>query len=71
MPRLVGLERIVMTGDPVQDKNIANQEITAYDAMHRWRKMPEIRKFFPLLGAENFPFPIPLKKNPAGQCILM
>jgi hypothetical protein len=57
---------IVMTGDPVQDKNIATQVITAYDAMHRWRKMPDGSQTL-LLGAENFPFPIPLKKNPAGQ----
>ena len=31
---------IVMTGDPVQDKNTADQVIAAYDAMHRWRGMP-------------------------------
>jgi len=34
--------------------------------MHRWRKMPDGSQTL-LLGAENFPFPIPLKKNPAGQ----
>ena len=57
---------IVMTGDPVQDKNTADQVIVAYNAMHRWRKMPDGSQTL-LLGAENFPFPIPLKKNPAGQ----
>jgi Protein of unknown function (DUF2950) len=57
---------IVMTGDPVQDKNTADQVIAAYSAMHRWRKMPDDSQTL-LLGAENFPFPIPLKKNPAGQ----
>jgi len=57
---------IVMTGDPVQDKNTADQVIAAYNAMHRWRKMPDGSQTL-LLGAENFPFPIPLKKNPAGQ----
>ena len=55
-----------MTGDPVQDKNTADQVIAAYDAMHRWRKMPDGSQTL-LLGAENFPFPIPLKKNSAGQ----
>ena len=55
-----------MTGDPVQDKNTADQVIAAYNAMHRWRKMPDGSETL-LLGAENFPFPIPLKKNPAGQ----
>jgi Protein of unknown function (DUF2950) len=57
---------IVMTGDPVQDKNTVDQVIAAYNAMHRWRKMPDGSETL-LLGAENFPFPIPLKKNPAGQ----
>jgi Protein of unknown function (DUF2950) len=57
---------IVMTGDPVQDKNTVNQVIAAYNTMHRWRKMPDDSQTL-LLGAENFPFPIPLKKNPAGQ----
>jgi hypothetical protein len=57
---------IVMTGDPVQDKNTADQVVAAYTTMHRWRKMPDGSQTL-LLGAENFPFPIPLKKNPAGQ----
>ena len=57
---------IVMTGDPVQDKNTTDQVIAAYDVMHRWRKMPDGSHTL-LLGADNFPFPIPLKKNAAGQ----
>ena len=57
---------IVVTGDPVQDKNTAAQVIAAYTAMHRWRKMPDESQIL-LIGAENFSFPIPLKKNPAGQ----
>jgi hypothetical protein len=57
---------IVVTGDPVQDKNTADQVVAAYNAMHRWRKMPDGSQTL-LLGADNFPFPIPLKKNTAGQ----
>ncbi len=57
---------IVVTGDPVQDKNTADQVTTAYNTMHRWRKMPDGSETL-LLGADNFPFPIPLKKNAAGQ----
>ena len=34
--------------------------------MHRWRKMPDQSQTL-LIGADNFPFPIPLKKNGAGQ----
>lgn len=57
---------IVMTGDTVQDKNTTDQLVAAYNQMHRWRKMPDGSQTL-LLGAANFPFPIPLKKNPAGQ----
>ena len=34
--------------------------------MHRWRKMPDGSQIL-LVGADNFAFPIPLKKNEAGQ----
>ena len=34
--------------------------------MHRWRKMADGAQML-LVGADNFPFPIPLKKNMAGQ----
>jgi hypothetical protein len=57
---------IILSGDPVQDKEIAGVFVHAYDVMHRWRKMPDDSQIL-LVGADNFPFPIPLKKNPAGQ----
>ncbi len=34
--------------------------------MHRWRKMPDDAEIL-LVGADNFPFPIPLKKNAEGK----
>jgi hypothetical protein len=34
--------------------------------MHRWRKMPDDAQVL-LIGADNFAFPIPLKKNGSGQ----
>jgi len=34
--------------------------------MHRWRKMPNGAEVL-LIGADNFPFPIPLKKNGEGK----
>jgi hypothetical protein len=34
--------------------------------MHRWRKMPDGAQIL-LVGADNFAFPIPLKKNAGGQ----
>jgi Protein of unknown function (DUF2950) len=57
---------IILSGDPVQDKNAADMFVTAYGVMHRWRRMPDDSQIL-LIGADNFPFPIPLKKNAAGQ----
>jgi hypothetical protein len=57
---------IIFSGDPVQDKQIAGVLVNAYDVMHRWRKMADGSETL-LVGADNFPFPIPLKKNAAGQ----
>ncbi|MFY9843686.1 MAG: DUF2950 domain-containing protein [Terriglobales bacterium] len=59
-------KEIVYSGDPVQDKNAGNLFVTAYGTMHRWRKMPDGAQIL-LVGADNFPFPIPLKKNASGQ----
>ena len=57
---------IILSGDPVQDKNTDDKFIAAYGVMHRWRKMPDESQVL-LIGADNFPFPIPLKKNAGGQ----
>ena len=57
---------IILSGDAVQDKDTDDRFMAAYGAMHRWRKMPDESQIL-LVGADNFPFPIPLKKNGAGQ----
>jgi hypothetical protein len=57
---------IILSGDPVEDKDTAGRFVAAYGVMHRWRKMPDESQIL-LVGADNFPFPIPLKKNAAGQ----
>ncbi|MGC1170954.1 MAG: DUF2950 domain-containing protein, partial [Candidatus Acidiferrales bacterium] len=57
---------IIVTGDPAQDKNTDDKFVAAYGVMHRWRKMPDESRIL-LIGADNFPFPIPLKRNAAGQ----
>jgi hypothetical protein len=59
-------KELISSGDAVQDKAIDDRFVTAYGVMHRWRKMPDGSQVL-LVGAENFPFPIPLKKNEAGQ----
>jgi hypothetical protein len=59
-------KEIVSSGDAVQDKATMAAFVTAYGVMHRWRKMPDDARVL-LIGADNFAFPIPLKKNAGGQ----
>ena len=57
---------LISSGDPVQDKNTGAVFVNWYNVMHRWRKMPDGSQDL-IVGADNFPFPIPLKKNTDGQ----
>lgn len=57
---------IIFSGDAVEDKNIAHAFAEAYGVMHRWRKLANGSQIL-LVGADNYPFPIPLKKNASGQ----
>ena len=59
-------KELINSGDAVQDKNTANAFVAGYAEMHRWRKMPDDAQML-LVGADNFPFPIPLKKNADGK----
>lgn len=59
---------LISSGDPVQDKNTLATFVTGYGVMHRWRKMPDGSQIL-LIGYDNFPFPIPLKKNDSGQWV--
>jgi hypothetical protein len=59
-------KELVFSGDAVQDKNTVDAFVAAYGVMHRWRKMPDGAQIL-IVGADNFPFPIPLKKNASGQ----
>jgi predicted small lipoprotein YifL len=56
---------VLLSGDPVQDKAALNAFVSGYGVMHRWRKMPDGSQIL-LVGADNFPFPIPLEKNAGG-----
>jgi hypothetical protein len=56
---------IISSGDEVADKNARDTFSERYEQMNRWAK--EINGDETLvLGAENWPFPIPLKKDAAG-----
>jgi hypothetical protein len=59
-------KEIISSGDPVQDKNAVNAFVAGYGVMHRWRNMPDGDQIL-LVGADNYPFPIPLKKNADGK----
>jgi hypothetical protein len=63
-----GSKEIIFSGDAVQDKTMVDAFVAAYGAMHRWRKMPDGSQIL-LVGADNFAFPIPLKKNGDGQWV--
>jgi hypothetical protein len=57
---------LLYSGDPVQDKNAVTEFVGRYDVMHRWRKLEDGSQVL-VVGADNFPFPIPLKKNSEGR----
>jgi hypothetical protein len=59
-------KELIVSGDPVQDKTVTSLFVQGYDQMHRWRRMPNDSQIL-LVGADNFPFPVPLKKNAGGQ----
>jgi hypothetical protein len=59
-------KELISSGDSVQDKNAANAFVSGYGVMHRWRNMADGGQIL-LVGADNFPFPIPLKKNSDGK----
>jgi hypothetical protein len=59
-------KELISSGDSVQDKNTADAFVARYGVMHRWRNMPDGDQIL-LVGADNFPFPIPLKKNVDGK----
>ena len=57
---------LISSGDPVQDKNAVDAFVERYGVMHRWRNMADGTQTL-LVGADNFPFAIPLKKNADGK----
>ena len=59
-------KELLFSGDPVQDKNTLQAFTSAYTVMHRWRTMNDGSETL-LIGSDNFPVPIPLKKNASGK----
>jgi hypothetical protein len=61
-----GSKEIISSGNATEDKATADAFVAAYGVMHRWRKMPDDAQTL-IIGADNFAFPIPLKKNASGE----
>jgi len=57
---------LIFSGDAAQDKLTFEHFTAAYGVMNRWRKQTDGSEVL-YVGADNNPFPIPLKKNGAGQ----
>ena len=57
---------VVSSGDKVEDQKNRDNFIRRYEQMNRWGKEANGDQTL-FLGAENWPFPIPLKKDSAGQ----
>lgn len=56
---------ILFTGDEVEDKNHMQDFVAAYGLMNRWGKIKGGQILY--IGADNYPFPIPLAQNSSGQ----
>jgi len=57
---------LISSGDAVQDREAIEAFVARYDVMHRWRRLADGSQIL-MVGADNFAFPIPLKKNADGQ----
>lgn len=57
---------VIFSGDAVKDKNNMQRFVDAYSRMNRWGKSESGDEIL-YVGADNFPFPIPLHQNASGQ----
>jgi hypothetical protein len=61
-----GSNAVLFTGDRAADKAKLQEFATAYNQMHRWAKITAGGQVLHV-GADNYPFPIPLGQNTSGQ----
>ena len=61
-------KNVLFSGDAVKDKDALQDFVSAHDQMHRWREI-KVGGEILYVGADNFPFPVPLGKNPSGQWV--
>src|SRR5262249_27082811 len=59
-------KNLVFSGDAVKDKDTLQNFVKAYSQMNRWSKNKAGNEIL-YIGADNFPFPIPLTQNQSKQ----
>jgi len=57
---------VLFTGDAVKDKDGLEDFVAAYDQMNRWVKIKAGAEML-YVGADNYPFPVPLGQNSDGR----
>jgi hypothetical protein len=57
---------VLFSGDAVKDKDALQDFAAGYSQMNRWRPIKAGGEIL-YTGADNFPFPIPLGRDPSGQ----
>ena len=57
---------ILSSGDPAEDKAAMAEFTAKYDRMNRWVTMTDGSRFL-YIGADNYPYPIPLALNSSGH----
>jgi hypothetical protein len=57
---------VLFSGDAVKDKDALQDLVAAYGQMNRWREIKAGGEIL-YVGADNYPFPIPLGRKPSGQ----
>ena len=59
-------KQVLFSGDSVRDKNNLQDFIAAYQQMNRWVKIKHGGQVLQI-GADNFPFPVPLDQDQSGR----
>jgi hypothetical protein len=57
---------VLNSGDPVEDKAALDSFVNKYDRMNRWVAMTDGSQLLNI-GADNYPFPIPLAQNASSK----
>jgi hypothetical protein len=59
-------QTLIHSGDPTEDKVATQSFVMKYDQMNRWVTMTDGSRFL-YIGADNYPFPIPVVKDSASK----